>query len=323
MLDPDDLETTFAPGRNFANKVWNIGQFVLGQLSETVQPIEAIGRGQLTLADRWILSRTQAVVREATASFEQFRLDEAAKRCFEFVWNELADWYVEAVKPRLDDPAAKAVLAYCFDVALRLLHPVVPFITEELWQKIPGRKAEELLAVARWPVARPELEDPRADQEFGRVKTSIERIRSIRAEYRVQPKTQLRAVVIARGSDRAPTFEGERETIMRLAQLQQLTIPGPHDAVAGGGSAHAVFGDGSEVIVDLQEAIDVKQECRRLSEELTRLDQQVAALAARLTNESFVSRAPADVVAKEREKERTWREQRDVLAGKLRALGCV
>src|SRR6266513_2982591 len=134
LLDPNDLETTFAPGRNFANKLWNIAQFVLGQLPRSVPAIDAVDRRALTLADRWILSRAQAVIREATASLEQFRLDEAAKRCFEFVWNELADWYVEAVKPRLEDPAAKAVLAYCFDLSLRLLHPIVPFITEELWQ---------------------------------------------------------------------------------------------------------------------------------------------------------------------------------------------
>src|SRR5213083_68938 len=157
IVDPNDLETTFAPGRNFANKLWNIGQFVLGQLPTAVPAIESIDRRSLTLADRWILSRAQATIREATASLEQFRLDEAAKRCFEFVWNELADWYVEAVKPRLEDPAAKAVLAYCFDLSLRLLHPIVPFITEELWQKLPERTAQELLAVATWPAPRPEL----------------------------------------------------------------------------------------------------------------------------------------------------------------------
>src|SRR3989454_9436867 len=192
IVDPNDLETTFAPGRNFANKLWNIGQFVLGQLPQTVPAIESIDRRSLTLADRWILSRAQATVREATAALEQFRLDEAAKRCFAFGWNELADWYVEAVKPRMTGEHAQtpqAVLAYCFDLALRLLHPVVPFITEELWQKLPGRKAQELLAVSQWPAPRRELEDPRADQEFARVKTVIEQVRSIRAEYRVPPKT--------------------------------------------------------------------------------------------------------------------------------------
>ena len=321
MLDPDDLETTFAPGRNFANKLWNIGQFVLTQLPKTVPAIDAVDRRSLTLADRWILSRAQATIREATTSLEQFRLDEAAKRCFEFAWNELADWYVEAVKPRMTGAQAltpQAVLAYCLDLSLRLLHPVVPFITEELWQKLPGRKANELLATAHWPAPRPELEDPRADQEFARVKTVIDQIRSIRAEYRVSPKTKLRATIVARGNDRAAAFDGERDTIVRLAQLESLTLDGAPQGVG----AHAVFGDGSEVVVALEGTIDVQQECRRLSDELGRLDQQLKGLAARLTNESFVSRAPRDVVAKEREKEKAWRDQRDVLAGKLKSLGC-
>jgi len=320
LLDPNDLETTFAPGRNFANKLWNIAQFVLAQLPppKSVPAIEGVDRRSLTLADRWILSRAQAVIREATTSLEQFRLDEAAKRCFEFVWNELADWYVEAVKPRLDDPAAKAVLAYCFDLSLRLLHPIVPFITEELWQKLPGRKANELLVTAQWPAPRPELEDPRADQEFALVKTAIEQIRSIRAEYRVSPKTKLRATIVARGNDQTATFDGERDTILRLAQLESLAL----DGVPQGVGAHAVFGDGSEVVVALEGAVDVRNECRRLSEEKDRLEKQLEGLAARLTNQSFVSRAPQDVVAKEREKEKAWRDQRDVLAGKLKSLGC-
>src|SRR5690349_8999827 len=154
ILDPYDLETTFAPGRNFANKLWNIGRFILAQLPERVEPVDAFDIEDLQLPDRWILSRAQGAIREATASLEKFKLDEAAKRCYEFVWGELADWYVEAVKPRLAvdaasgaataaetggppagaapdaaSVAAHAVLAHCFDTALRLLHPVVPFIT--------------------------------------------------------------------------------------------------------------------------------------------------------------------------------------------------
>jgi valyl-tRNA synthetase len=163
ILDPNDLEATFAPGRNFANKLWNIGRFILSQLPAEVTPREQIDRAALTLADRWILSRADATIREATADLEQFRLDEAAKACFAFVWGDLADWYVEAVKPRLtaDDASARtaqAVLAHCFDTVLRLLHPVVPFITEELWQKLPGRTEDELLIVARW------LDGPRLDR---------------------------------------------------------------------------------------------------------------------------------------------------------------
>src|SRR5207253_1648507 len=186
------------------NKLWNIGRFILAQLPERVQPLAALDVAALPLADRWILSRAQATIRQATASFEQFRLDEGAKRCYDFVWKELADWYVEAIKPRLAAPASGApsaaaqrapaasgapdagaahtVLAYCFDTVLRLLHPVVPFITEELWQKLPGRRPNELLAVARWPEARPDLADAEADGQFAVVQEAISSIRLLRAE---------------------------------------------------------------------------------------------------------------------------------------------
>src|SRR5204862_1166535 len=213
ILDPNDLETTFAPGRNFANKLWNIGQFVLGQLPTAVPAIESIDRRSLTLADRWILSRAQATVREATAALEQFRLDEAAKRCFAFAWNELADWYVEAVKPRMTGDQAQtpqAVLAYCFDLALRLLHPVVPFITEELWQKLPGRRADELLVVAPWPEPQAALADPEADQQFPLVQEAISSIRMLRAEYRVSPKVLLQASVRPKSDRARRALAGER-----------------------------------------------------------------------------------------------------------------
>ena len=323
ILDPDDLEATFAPGRNFANKLWNIGRFILAQLPEGVQTIDRFEREKLPLADRWILMRANDAVHAATQYLEQFRLDEAAKRCYEFVWGELADWYVEAVKPRLagDDPsaaAAQAVLARCFDVALRLLHPVVPFITEELWQKLPGRKTDELLATASWPAFRQELVDSELDLAFLRVKQAVEKIRIIRAEYKVPPRARLRASIQPRGRDRRSVFEAESETIKRLAQVEELTF----DGGSKGPVAYAVFGDGSEVSVDLAGAIDVQQECRRLSSELTRLDQQLAGLAAKLTNQNFVAQAPAEVVAKEREKERAWRDQRHALADKLKSLGC-
>src|SRR2546422_1467365 len=246
ILDPQDLETTFAPGRNFANKLWNIGRFILAQLPERVQPLEAVDEKRLQLADRWILSRAQGAIREVTASLETFRLDEAAKRCFDFVWKELADWYVEAVKPRLGDGAnaavAQSVLAYCFDTVLRLLHPVVPFITEELWQKLPGRSGDELLAAAAWPAGRDALTDPRAEARFALVQDAIAAIRTIRAEYRVSPKARLAATVTPKTAEGRRAFEGERETIVRLGQLEALGVDGRKAAKAG---AHAVLADGS------------------------------------------------------------------------------
>jgi valyl-tRNA synthetase len=321
ILDHENLDKTFAPGRNFANKLWNIGRFILGQLPEHVPSLDVVDRSQLTVADRWILTRANETIAAVTTALEQFRLDEAAKRCYEFVWHELADWYVEAVKPRLGTAgatAAHAVLAHCFEVALRLLHPIVPFITEELWQKLPGRRPADLLAQARWPQPKSDVDDRVSERQFERVKTAIEHIRSIRAEYRISPKSRLAAAIVPRGRDVPGAFEGERETILRLAQLETLTI----DGVPSGVGASAVFGDGSEVFVALEGVIDVQQECRRLSTEVERLDKQIDGLAKRLGNESFLQRAPENVIATERAKEQTWREQRSTLAAKLKALGC-
>jgi valyl-tRNA synthetase len=322
ILDPDDLETTFAPGRNFANKLWNIARFLLPHLPAEAVRLETIDPGTLTLADRWILSRAEGAVAETTKALEQFRLDEAAKRCFEFAWGELADWYVETVKPRLaagdaSARAASAVLLHSWDMVLRLLHPIVPFITEELWQKLPGRRPGDLLITTPWPSPETRRIDARVEAEFGAVQQAITAIRNIRAEYRVSPKTRLAAAIRASGPVARGVFESERETIVRLAQLESVTSDGA--ALQG---AHAVLSDGSEVVVALTGAIDLGQECRRLSDELTRLDKQLDGLAAKLANEQFTSRAPADVVAKERQKEQAWRTQRDALAGKLATLGC-
>jgi len=165
------------------------------------------------------------------------------------------------------------------------------------------------------PPTFPKLAD---DGTFARVQEAISKIRAIRAEYRVAPKTRVAAAIKPRSEAIRAAFDGERDTIVRLAQLSDLTL----DGGLRGAGAHAVLGDGSEVFVALADAIDVRQECRRLSGELTRLEQQLGALDAKLTNKNFVARAPAEVVAKEREKERAWRDQRQALADKLRSLGC-
>ena len=164
ILDPDDLETSFGPGRNFANKLWNAGRFILSNLEGPARPLagpaaNVVRREELTLADRWIIARCDATVREATESYERFRLNEAAAAVYRFIWSDLADWYIEQIKPRLygDVPGgdvARAVAAQTFDVALRLLHPVMPFVTEALWRRFPGRPADASISVVAVAAAR-------------------------------------------------------------------------------------------------------------------------------------------------------------------------
>jgi valyl-tRNA synthetase len=327
ILDPDDFESSFGPGRNFANKLWNAGRFILSNLDSTPRPLggralNLVRREELTLADRWIIARCDATVREATESYERFRLNEAAAAVYRFIWSDLADWYIEQIKPRLygDVPGgdvARAVAAQTFDVALRLLHPVMPFITEALWRRFPGRPADASISVAPWPRPDARAEDAAALREFGLVQEVVSAIRGIRAEYGVQPGQAVRAVV-----SRPDTGDGalhrERLTVSRLAKVSDLSFGEPSERVGG----HAVLSDGTAVFVPLGDAIDVSRECQRLSGEMQRLTQLVESQDRKLGNQQFVSRAPADVVQREREKAATWREQREVLSRKLELLGC-
>ena len=327
ILDPDDLEASFAPGRNFANKLWNAGRFILSNLDGPPRPLagarNAVRRDELTLADRWIIARCDATVREATDAYEKFRLNEAAAAVYRFLWSDLADWYIEQIKPRLygDVPGgdvARAVATQTFDVALRLLHPVMPFVTEALWRRFPGRPEEASIMVAPWPRPDARAADDAALAEFGLVQQVVGAIRGIRAEYGVQPGHTVRAFVSQDGQPSIAALERERGTIVRLAKLSELVLGESGERVGG----HAVLPDGTSVFVPLGDAIDVGRECGRLGAEADRLAALLASQQKKLGNEQFVSRAPADVVQREREKLAAWTEQRDVLVRKRDLLGC-
>ncbi|MBI4421587.1 MAG: class I tRNA ligase family protein, partial [Gemmatimonadetes bacterium] len=338
LLDPADLEASFAPGRNFANKVWNAGRFALANLGDDSPATMAqIDRHQFELADRWILSRCQRTVTATTEALDRFRVSDAANELYHFVWHDLADWYLEQVKPRLSESlpggeVARAILAYVLGTALRLLHPFMPFITEELWQYLPagvrvaepalpppaGEPVPSLLAAARWPFPDPRFLDEEAEDRFARVQALVTAVRTVRAEYGVAPGRSVKAVVDPASTAALEAFNAEQRTIERLARIGSLSLEGGGDGIG----AHQVLPDGSSVFVALGEAIDVAKECARLGEELARLDRQIWSVEQKLKNQQFVERAPPDVVERERTKERSWREQREALAGKLRVLGC-
>ncbi|HKH84561.1 MAG TPA: valine--tRNA ligase, partial [Gemmatimonadales bacterium] len=302
ILDPKDLESTFAPARNFANKLWNAGRFILSNLDGPPRPLVgdhpiAVRKKELTLADRWILARCDATVVEATEAYERFRLNEAAGAIYRFIWSDLADWYIEQVKPRLygeqsGGDVARAVVAQAFDVALRLLHPVMPFITEALWRKFPGRPETASISIAPWPRADRRAQDPDALRDFGLVQELVGAIRGIRAEYGIAPGQVVRAVVTPNDTTASKALEQERSTIIRLAKLAALSLGENRERVGG----HAVLSDGSAVFVPLGDAIDIGHECGRLGSEVDRLGRLVESQERKLGNEQFVSRAPGDVV---------------------------
>ncbi|HET9276270.1 MAG TPA: valine--tRNA ligase [Gemmatimonadales bacterium] len=331
LLDHRDLETTFAPGRNFANKLWNVGRLILSHLPEPARPLAGdhpgvVARDELTLPDRWIIARCEATVREATAAYERFRLNDAALALHRFIWTDLADWYLEVIKPRLygDQPGgdvARAVVTATFEVALRLLHPVMPFITETLWRHLPATAERASIALARWPASDRRAADAQAERRFGLVQELVSAIRSIRAEYAVPPGQTIRAVVQHPGADLARALETEAPIVRRLAKLAALDVqqaPGSDEAAAG-----AVLSDGTAVSVPLGDLVDLERECARLTVETDRLTGLIAAQETKLSNQQFVSRAPAAVVDREREKLAAWREQAEVLTARRERLGCV
>ena len=330
ILDPADLESSFAAGRNFANKLWNAGRFILGNLNGPTRPLagtypNVITREELTLADRWIIARCDATVRAATEAYERYRFNEAASAIYHFIWSDLADWYIEQIKPRLygDVPGgdvARSVVAATFETGLRLLHPIMPFVTEALWRRLPGRSEDASISNARWPGPDGRATDSVALKQFGLVQELISAIRSIRAEYNVPPGQPIRATVSPGSTASVTAFPAERGTITRLSKLADLALI---DALEDSGNgATSVLSDGTTVLIPLGDMVDLEKECSRLNGERERLNQLIAAQHTKLANEQFVARAPAQVVDRERQKLADWKDQVAILGEKLESLGC-
>ncbi|MEP6591840.1 MAG: valine--tRNA ligase, partial [Gemmatimonadota bacterium] len=324
ILDPADLESSFAPGRNFANKLWNIGRFLLGHLEVGVTPMASIAEEELTLADRWILARAAETIVTATQHYERFRLNDAAAAVYHFLWSDLADWYLEQVKPRLygnveGGDTARAVAAHVFDIGLRLLHPVMPFVTETLWKRLPASAADATISLAAWPVAADGRADAAALGDFGALQSLVGAVRVLRAEYGVAPGATVNVTVVGPSAAVQRAIEADLDTVRRLAKIESLTV-GPAPTEAGG---TIVLDDRTTVIVPLGDLVDLDKECARLGGEMTKLEQLVVAQETKLANENFVSRAPAAIIAKEREKLDAWRAQVVTLREKRGELGCA
>jgi valyl-tRNA synthetase len=338
MLDPNDLEKSFSPGRNFCTKLWNIGRFLLSRVgTDPVAPVSSLDRAQLAPADRWILERLDIAIADCDAALgparpstaehwaelergRGLRLSEYAEAARRFVWNELADWYLESIKPRLaaegtaDREVARAVLAHAFDGALRLLHPIVPFITEELWQKLPQTPEGTFLAQAAWPVLRGEPAG--AGAGFEMVREAVAAIRQVRAEYNVNPGAWVDAVLVAT-ADTLDMLAPQADTVGSLARAKVRVEP----SNPGGAAAQVLLSGGVELVVPLAGMVDLEKEKLRLDTDIVQLDKQLTALDARLANEGFVSKAKPQVVEAERAKAAEWRTRLVQLRDKRTSLG--
>jgi valyl-tRNA synthetase len=330
QLNYENLEEAFAPGRNFANKLWNAGRFALMNLgSEPVQRPDHVA-ADLELADRWILSRLNRTTARVDAALGSYRLHEAAETLHSFFWGDVADWYLELIKPRMlgeggpsSREAAKATLVEVLDGVFRLLHPVMPFITEALWRRLPWPEGEERpasLMIAPWPAARPDRQDDAAERQMKSLQELISTVRGLRSEYDVPARADVSVTLVHTPDVLRHALAAEERSVRRLAGVGVLEHGGDGAEPAHGAGAHAVLQSGAELFLPLEGLIDVRRERDRLREELGRIERLLASTGARLESEQFVAKAPAAVVEREREKAGSLRDQQERLARKLAAL---
>lgn len=298
--------------RNFANKIWNASRFALMNMEGYDKDAEL---APYTLADKWILSRLQDTVKDVTGLLERFELGEAGRAIYDFIWSEVCDWYIELAKPRLYNKEAAAerataqhVLATVLVSAMKLLHPYMPFITEEIYQCLP-HEAESIM-ISKWPVADESLVDHEAERGMNAIMDSIKAIRNMRAEVNANPGKKIPAIMLV--SEDLREVVAHNDSYIKLLggidnlELRPLNGEKPENAMA------AVV-TGIEVYLPLAGLIDVEKENQRLSKELAAMEKDLQRAGGKLNNAGFLAKAPEDVIAKERAKY-------EELSGKIEAV---
>jgi valyl-tRNA synthetase len=286
--------------RHFVNKLWNASRFTLMNL-EGVEAAGALPEPK-RLADRWMLSRLQEIVRQVSKALDSYHFNEAASVLYQFTWHEFCDWYLEMIKPVLygnnekERKDTQQLLFHGLSSILRLLHPIMPFVTEELWHHLPENEGS--IMVADFPRPDATLVDCQAGEQMAVVMDVTTAIRNIRGEMNVAPAAQVEAMVF--GPDSLTSIvKAHGHYIEDLARLSKLELArdGERPRVA----ASAVVRE-LELFVPLEGVLDFKEESRRLQKEISKLDPELARTQKKLANNAFLSRAPADIVAKEKDK---------------------
>ena len=306
-------EERFEYGRNFANKIWNASRFVLMNL-EGVDD-KAIDFENLTIADKWILDKLNKTAKEVNDNIKDFRIGEVAHVLYDFFWNSYCDWYVEIAKIQLQDNKLKAntqrVLRYVLDMSLRMLHPIMPHITERVWQLIPkadcelradrgcadqlnaGSQAARALIVAEFPTFKEDLEFPKEAQEMELVFETITSLRNVRQSFNISPSVNCDIEIRAEQSEK-PIFEEIEAYIKRLARVENISYSDVNAPVPPK-SATAVVSL-SKIIVPLADLIDLDAEAARQQKKLDKLTAEKKSLSGRINNPKFVANAPKDLI---------------------------
>ena len=280
--------------RNFANKLWNASRFILMNLSDAVEKPEL--PASLTVEDKWVLSKYNTLVKEVTDNLDKFELGMAVQKLYDFIWDIFCDWYIELCKARLGAGgetalAAQQVLVYVMTGILKLLHPFMPFITEEIWQALPHEG--ESIMVSSWPVYDEALNFATEEAQFEMVMAAIRAIRNRRAEMNVPPSKKA-SIYIA--TDEPAVFEAGVPFFLRLASASEVKVAGSFE-IPG---AVQVITDAARIFIPMDELIDREKEIVRLNAEKAKVEKEIAAVNGKLANQGFVAKAPAAVVDAER-----------------------
>ena len=295
-------EKKIIASRNFANKVWNASRFMLMNIEKA--DLSQVTPGDLTPADKWILSKANTLVKEVTDNMENYELGIAVAKLHDFIWEEFCDWYIEMVKPRLynDEDATKAAALYTLKsvltIALKLLHPYMPFITEEIFCSMQDE--EESIMVSDWPVFKEELDFKAEENEVEIIKNAVRNIRNLRADMNVPPSKKATVYVVSEKEGIRDVFENSRVFFATLAYASEVIVQADKAGIADD-AVSTVIPD-AVIYIPFAELVDVEKEIARLEKEAKRLAGEIKRASGMLNNEKFISKAPAAKVEEEKKK---------------------
>ncbi len=322
MQDMKFNEDKLAMSRNFANKIWNAARFVLLNLDEN-RVIDKKSPPLNNLADEWIVSRLQRVIRDVDEALDGYNLSKAGKRLYEFFWSEYCDWYLEIAKGELAQAekreTAQAVLVNILDSALKLLHPFMPFITEEIWQKLPltreGTEEDRAsIMVSSWPEADEALINEKAESRMAILQSVISAARTIRSELRISPALKVEIIIKAATNEQQLILTEHQDIIKSLAGAIKVTVA--LEVVKPEQAAMALVG-GVEIYIPLAGLIDIASETARLTKDLARIEKKLGSVEKKLGNPGFINQAPAEIIKKDKAKRQELLDKKEKLTGRL------
>ncbi|MDH2450352.1 valine--tRNA ligase [Priestia megaterium] len=305
---------------NFANKIWNASRFALMNMDGiTFEELDL--SGEKSVADKWILTRLNETIEHVTKLADKYEFGEVGRILYNFIWDDFCDWYIEMAKLPLygEDEAVKkttrSILAYVLDNTMRLLHPFMPFITEEIWQSLPHEG--ESITVAKWPEVRPELSDKEAANDMRLLVDIIRAVRNIRAEVNTPMSKQVKLFIKAKDENIQSQLEKNRAYVERFCNPSELVIS---TDVSLDEKAMTAVVTGAELILPLEGLINIEEEIARLEKEYDKLNKEVERVQKKLNNQGFIAKAPAKVVEEERAKEQDYVEKREAVQSRIAEL---